>query len=106
MLIIPLNPVPSQVLRVNLANQLCEIRVYQKFFGLFLDLSIDNALVIGGVLCENLTRIVRSAYLGFQGDLIFIDQQGAADPSYAALGSRFILAYLDTNDLTAHGANA
>lgn len=38
--------------------------------------------------------IVRSAYLGFIGDLAFIDTQGTSDPIYAGLGTRFQLVYL------------
>ena len=101
MQIIPLQPTPSQVVTVSLANQACQIAVYQLSTGLFVDLSVNNALIIGGVLCENLNRIVRSLYLGFIGDLCFIDNQGDADPVYTGLGSRFSLAYLEASDLPA-----
>lgn len=97
--IIPLDPVPSQTLTVSLSNQTCQIKVYQKLYGLFLDLSVNNVLIIGGVLCENLNRIVRSLYLGFQGDLLFIDNQGSSDPTFDGLGARYSLAYLSPSDL-------
>ena len=97
--IIPLRAVPSQVLTVTLGGQACQIAVYQKITGLYIDLYVNNALIIGGVICENLNRIVRSIYLGFIGDLAFIDNQGNDDPVYTGLGTRFSLAYLSVNDL-------
>lgn len=97
--IIPLDPVPSQTLTVSLTNQTCQIAIYQKAYGLFCDLYVNNVLIIGGVICENLNRIVRSLYLGFQGDLMFIDNQGSSDPFWTGLGTRYSLAYLSPSDL-------
>ena len=99
MVIIPLQAVPSQAVSVTLGTQISQINVYQKLPGLFLDLFVDNNLVIGGVLCQNLNRIVRSAYLGFSGDLAFIDNQGDTDPVFTGLGTRYSLAYLSPADL-------
>lgn len=101
MQIIPLQTDPSQTLTVTLNNQNCSINVYQRLFGLFLDLYVDGSLVIGGQICENLNRIVRSEYLGFQGDLAFIDTQGTDNPVYTGLGSQFQLLYLSSDDVTA-----
>ena len=100
MQIIPLQSDPSQILVVTLNNQNCSINVYQRLFGLFLDLYQDGSLVIGGQICQNLNRIVRSEYLGFQGDLAFIDTQGADDPIYSGLGAQFQLLYLSPYDVT------
>lgn len=99
MQIIPLQPIASQLVTATLGNQICTIRVYQKFFGLYLDLAINNAPIVTGVVCQNLNRIVRSAYLGFAGDLCFLDSQGESDPDYTGLGSRFSLAYLEQDEL-------
>lgn len=99
MQVIPLQATPSQSVTVLLADQDCRINVYQKSTGLFLDLYISEVLIIGGVLCENLNRIVRSLYLGFTGDMTFIDNQGNDDPIYTGLGDRFVLAYLEVADL-------
>lgn len=98
MLIIPLQAQKSQTVGVQLASQNCTINVYQKAFGLFCDLYMDNVLVVGGAICQNLNRIVRSAYLGFVGDLAFIDTQGTDDPVYTGVGSRFLLLYLSPGD--------
>ena len=99
MLIVPIQPVPSQYVTVTLNSQICQLNIYQKAFGLFMDVRVNNILIIGGVLCENLNRIVRSFYLGFIGDFIWFDNQGTDDPDYTGLGTRFSLAYLDPADL-------
>ena len=100
MQIIPISDLPSQTLRVQLNGQNCGISIYQKSTGLFLNLSINNALIIGGVICQNLNRVVRDSYLGFIGDLMFSDTQGKDDPFYTGgLGSRFLLMYVEPSDL-------
>lgn len=103
MLLIPIQPVPNQTLTVPLANQSCQLQIYQKFYGLFMDVYVNNQLIIGGVICENLNRIVRDAYLGFIGDFVFTDTQpdpslGPQDPQYTGLGGRFLLIYLEVSD--------
>lgn len=101
MQIVPLQPIPNQMLQIQLGGQSCGLNVYQTNYGLFMDVYINATLIIAGVLCENLNRIVRSSYLGFQGDFIFIDAQGTDDPVYTGLGSQFALAYLEATDLPA-----
>ena len=101
MQIIPLQAVASQSIDVQLANQACTIEVFQSTYGLFINLSVSGALIIGGVIAENLNRIVRDAYLGFLGDLVFNDLQDSTDPVYTGLGTRYVLYYLATTDLPA-----
>jgi hypothetical protein len=99
MQIVPLNKTPSQTLTTGLNGQTCQLNVYQSFFGLFMDVYVNNTLIIAGVLCLNLNRIVRDLYLGFSGDFVFVDTQGTTDPTYAGLGSRYQLVYLAPSDL-------
>lgn len=99
MLIVPLQPVPNQTVTITLNNQVCQINVYQKQQGLFLDLFVNNILIIGGVICQNLNRIVRSLYLGFKGDLAFIDNMGSTDPYYTGIGQRYSLSYISSDEL-------
>ena len=99
MLIVPLRAVPSQNFQTVLNGQSCQIAVYARFYGLHLDLSVNDVPIVSGVLCYNLNRIVRDAYLGFVGDLVFIDNEGTDDPVYTGLGGRFSLAYLTSADL-------
>jgi|SRR5215475_9246778 len=100
MQVIPLLPVPNQSLEVQLNNQDCTLNVYQAAYGLFLDLNVAGVSLVAGAVCEDRNRIVRYAYLGFIGDLCFIDTQGTNDPGYTGLGpgGRFQLAYLETTD--------
>jgi hypothetical protein len=95
---IPVTPVPSQIFNVNLASQVCTIKIYQRSTGLFLDLYVAASLIVGGVICQDANRIVRDAYLGFVGDLAFYDTQGSDDPEYSGLGSRWVLCYLEVAD--------
>lgn len=99
MQIVPLQPTASQTVNILLGNQNCQITVSQKGDHLFCDLAVNNAAIINGVICENRNRIVRSAYLGFVGDLAFNDSQGTDDPIYTGLGTRFFLLYLEEADL-------
>jgi hypothetical protein len=103
MLVIPLTDAYSQTLTVQLAGQGCKISLYQKSTGMFCDLYVNDVLIIGGVICENINRIVRSLYLGFTGDLIFVDTQGSSDPSSPGLGTRYLLYYLEASDLNGAG---
>lgn len=99
MQIIPIQDVPSQTFNVQLANQNCQIDIYTAATGLFVNVSVNNVLIIGGVIAQNLNRIVRSLYLGFIGDFVFNDTQGTSDPSYPGLGTRFEFWYLTPAEL-------
>jgi hypothetical protein len=99
MQVVPLQPVPAQVISVVLGNQPCKINVYQKRTGLYVDLYILDALVVAGVSALNANLIVRSAYLGFVGDLAFFDTLGSSDPVSTGLGAQYILMYLSPADL-------
>ena len=108
MQIIPLLAVPSQTLTVQLGTQPCTLNVYQMSTGLYIDVYVNDKLIIGGVIGRDADRIARDAYLGFIGDLSFYDTQGLTDPVYTGLGQpsanpRYILAYLDPTDLATAG---
>lgn len=94
MLIIPLQAVPNQQVTTLLDGQYVQIDVFQKTTGLFANVYQNNDLVVGGVICQDRNRLIRSAYLGFSGDLAFVDMEGTDDPSYEGIGSRFLLLYL------------
>lgn len=86
---IPLQAVPSQQLQVVLGGQNCQIAIYQKTQGMFVDLNDISA----GILARNGVRLTNN-YSGFSGNLIIIDTEGEDDPTYEGLGSRFQLVYL------------
>jgi hypothetical protein len=102
MQVVPLQATPNQTTQIVLAGQNCQLNVYQTPGGLFMDVEVSDGLIIGGVICQNLNRVVRSLYLGFAGDFVFNDTQGTEDPSYSGLGSRFQLIYLSAADLPAN----
>ncbi len=99
MQVIQIQDVSNQTVAVQLSGQSCTLNIYTLLSGLFCDVYTNGNLIIAGVVCEDRNRIVRDLYLGFVGDLSFIDTQGANDPSYPGLGSRYLLCYLDTFDL-------
>lgn len=92
--IVPLSAVPSQKLSVSLGAQSCDILVYMLGSYLYLDLTADGTTIVTAALCEDRVKLVRSAYLGFAGDLAFFDTQGTSDPTYDGLGVRYQLAYI------------
>ena len=100
MQLVPLQAIPSQTVTVQLNGQSCTLNVYQKSTGMFMDVLVNDVLIIGGVICENLNRIVRSLYLGFIGDFAFVDTQGSLDPYYAGLGIRYFLIYFLATELS------
>lgn len=99
MQIIPIQAAPAQSVKANLNGQNCRLLIQQKLYGVFLDLYVDEALLVGGAICQDRNRIVRSAYLGFSGDLMFQDTMGIDDPTVDGLGSRFQLVYLTPNEV-------
>lgn len=99
MIIIPLKSVASQTFAINLDGQNCTINLYQKNTGLYLDLFVDNTAIIVTQICLDRVKLVRYAYLGFIGDLAFMDTQGVDDPYYTGLGSRYQLMYLSASEV-------
>jgi Concanavalin A-like lectin/glucanases superfamily/SPRY domain len=65
---------------------------------LYLDLLVNDVPLVTGVVCQNLNRLVRLAYLGFTGDLIWQDTHGSSDPVSPGLGTRYQLCYLESTD--------
>ena len=95
---IPLQPVPAQSVKTILGGQNCLIRVYQKTQGLFVDLVSDGQPVVTCVIARDAVPLVCREYVGFVGNLIFVDTQGDADTTHDGLGSRFILIYITAEE--------
>jgi hypothetical protein len=112
--LIPLQPVPNQVVSVTLGGQACTFRVYGKQIfvpyqppgsiitqppayaldlPVFIEVYVNDALLIGSTLCPNAVTVVRNGYWGFAGDVAFLDTQGSEDPITSGLGSRWVLGY-------------
>jgi hypothetical protein len=60
---------------------------------MYFDLTLNGTLIVSTMICLDRVNLVRYAYLGFIGNLAFIDTQGTTDPVYTGLGSRYILTY-------------
>ena len=95
---VPLQPVPSQSTKVVLGGQNCQILIYQKPQGCFVDINADGVDIVVGIIARDAVPLVCREYVGFVGNLLFIDTQGNADPSYDGLGSRWSLVYLTAEE--------
>ncbi len=98
MLEILISPIPSQSIQTTLDGQICEIVIYQKSQGLFVDVSSNGVQIVSAVIAQDANPIICRDYAGFSGNLLFIDTQGNQDPEYSGLGSRFSLVYLNAEE--------
>lgn len=99
--VIPIADIPSQILTSTVGGQSCRLRIFTRQALLFLDLYVNDTLIVAGALCTNGGKIVRDAYLGFVGDLMFVDTQGSSEPVSPGLGSRFQLTYVTPAEVAA-----
>jgi len=97
--IIPIQDVAGQKFSIVLGGQDCTIELFVRSTGMYCNLYVADSLVIGGVICQNMNRIVRDSYLGFLGDLVFHDTQGNLDPTTPGLGTRYVFVYLEESDV-------
>ena len=65
---------------------------------MFVDINVNGADVVTGVIARDAVPLVCREYAGFSGNLVFIGTQGSSDPSYDGLGSRFNLVYLTAEE--------
>jgi hypothetical protein len=98
MLQIPIQPVPSQQVKVVLADQNCQIAIYQKAQGVFVDLNSNGDDISVATLAHNAVPLDPRDYAGFSGNLIFIDTQGLDDPSFEGFNSRWFLIYFTAEE--------
>jgi len=81
-----------------LGGQNCVLTLNQKTEGLFIDVALDGEAILSSVIARNQVPITCRPYAGFVGQLLFIDLQGASDPSYDGLADRFAMVYLSPDD--------
>lgn len=121
MQILPLAAVPSQNLAAVLGGQGVQFALYLLGAGaaaaLYLDLIANGntiftarqARAYGGIPATTAPFMLRGRrYLGFEGDLLFLDTQAGpnvptADPLPSGLGARWQLMYFSEADLAAAG---
>jgi hypothetical protein len=63
---------------------------------MYCDLAINGNPVWYGRLCLNLNGLNWYRYMGFYGQLLFVDTQESSDPDYTELGTRYVLVYAVT----------
>lgn len=95
---IPVEAVPSQHLNIVLGQQNCELLIYQKSGLVYVDVTVSGKTIIAASLARNRVRLVRGKYLGFVGNLMFVDTQGHDDPVYSGFSNRWILIYLEEHE--------
>lgn len=95
---IPLHGAPVQITRVVLGGQNCQLKIYQKSQGLFVDINADGEDITVAVIARDAVPLVNRNYVGFAGNLLFVDTQGSTDPEYSGLGSRYSLIYLTADE--------
>lgn len=105
--VVPLQSVPSQRIKTTLDGRIVYIQLYQRRYGLFINIYIEDELMIGACICQNLNRIIRAKYLNeqfsFTGDFMFVDLIGNTDPIYQGLGTQYQLVYLSDDELDSRG---
>ena len=99
MLKIPLSPAPAQSLKVKLAGQNCEMRIYYRFGSIYLDLTVGGVVVCTGAICRDRQNIIQIAQNAFQGQIFFVDMLGTSDPLYSGFGERWRLFFKAANEL-------
>ena len=99
MIKIPLQATPAQSLKVKLADQNCEMRVYYRFGATYLDLTVGGVVVVTGAICRDRQSIIQIAQNVFAGQLLFVDMLGQSDPLYSGFGERWRLFYKAANEL-------
>ena len=98
MLQIPIQPVSNQRLAVVLAGQTCQLYIYTKPQGMFVDINADGVNVSLGVIARDGVPLNACDYSTFQGNFYFVDTQGSSDPAPSGLGSRYQLVYVTADE--------
>ena len=92
---IPIQAQPSQTLQTQVDGQNVTLNIYSKHnHGVFCDVVADGVTLVQSVLARDAVPLIAADYLGFAGNFLFVDTQGASDPAYADFGTRYQLVYL------------
>ena len=91
---IPIQKIPSQLVRCVLGGQDVQLTIYQKTQGVFVDVNSNSSPIVNGVISRDAVPLVCIAYTGFIGNIVWVDTQGGSDPDYTGFGDRFRLIYL------------
>src|SRR5579859_5767499 len=100
MLVIPIQPVPSQQVLCVLDGQNCQFSVYLRNSKIYVDLNSNGENICLACLAHNAVALDScNSWSGFLGNLYFIDTQGKDDPEYSGFNTRWYLVYLFSDEL-------
>ncbi|CFQ73960.1 hypothetical protein N4227_12985 [Yersinia enterocolitica] len=97
--VITLENKKSQSIFITLEGQSCLIRLIQRDSSIYMDLTVNGDPILQGIPCLYANKIVRYKYLGFRGDLFFLDNEGQSDPQWNGLADRFPLYFITEAEL-------
>ena len=102
--VIPLEATPNQEFSVTLDDQDCWIKLVQRGRRMYLNLTKDDEVIRQGCLCLPCTKLLGDA-ADFSGNLYFVDTLAESPeiqeaPQYEELGTRWLLYYLDDDEVT------
>lgn len=97
--VITLENKKSQSIFITLEGQSCLIRLIQRDSSMYMDLTVNGDPILQGVPCLYANKIVRYKYLGFKGDLFFLDNEGQSKPEWSGLANRFPLYFITEAEL-------
>lgn len=93
---IALSATPSQAFETQLAPDR-NAKITLRWLADRLYFSLDG--VVTNRVCRDRQRLLVDAqYHEFGGDFMFVDTQGADDPVWSGLGSRYVLVYLNDGE--------
>lgn len=92
-LIIPLSAIPSQQSQLVISGQQTQFWLRQLATGLYIDLTVNGALMLAGCLCVDRVDLLRGRIPALTGLLYFRDAQGRKNPDYTGLKNRFQFIY-------------
>lgn len=100
MKIISLNKVGSQSLGFSNDDQSYRIEIIDRgWTGVNFSIFQQGIPILLNILCLDRTKIIQQSYPLIDGDFMFVDQVGTDNPSYFGFGDRFLLYYLNQDEL-------
>lgn len=93
--VIPVQALANQSFSCVLDGQFAQISLTTTDYGLFADVLYNGVPVANARICLDRTDINPNRYFGMPQALMFVDTQGATDPTYTGFGTRYLLLYGD-----------
>lgn len=97
---IPLKATPNQELIVNLGNQNIGITlITRNNNSLYISVTADSETIINNRICRANQPLIDAQYKPINGELMIVDKLGDADPVWQDLNNRYILYWIDKDEL-------